>query len=163
MNLGSDNQQKARQQRDSVSAELGEARQPEQREFESLSARNEDESPAETEYMMEAICEWKNLREAIGQVKANKGSAGIDGVKTDELPGYRQLIEIREQLLSGTYKALPVRRVEIRNREEDAEVGYSDRAGPDGAASGDQVLQKRDRTFSESSFGFRPGRSAHEP
>ena len=38
--------------------------------------------------MMEEICEWENLKEALRQVKANKGSAGIDGMTVDELPDY---------------------------------------------------------------------------
>src|SRR5438445_9649950 len=53
------------------------------------------------------------LKEAMWRVKANKGSAGIDGVTVDELPDYRDLLAIREQLLSGTYKPQPVKRVEI--------------------------------------------------
>ena len=113
MDLRSDKRQKTQQERDSSVAERGEAQRPQQREFESLPTMHEAERPTDTERMMEAICEWGNLKEAIRQVKANKGSAGIDGVTVDELPDYSELVVIREQLLSGSYKPQPVQRVEI--------------------------------------------------
>src|SRR6516162_9991772 len=103
MDLRSDKRQKTQQERDSSVAERGEAQRPQQREFESFPATHEGERPTDTERMMEAICEWGNLKEAIRQVKANKGSAGIDGVTVDELPDYSELVVIREQLLSGSY------------------------------------------------------------
>ena len=64
---------------------------------------------------MEEVCERENLKEALRRVKANKGSPGIDGMTVDELPDYlkQHWPAIREQLLSGTYKPKPVRRVEI--------------------------------------------------
>src|SRR5215470_6283195 len=113
MDLRSDKRQKTQREQDSVSADSGEAQETRQREFESLPAGYEPESPTDTERIMEEICEWGNLKEAIGQVKANKGSAGIDGKTVNELPGYRELVAIREQLLSGTYQPQPVKRMEI--------------------------------------------------
>src|SRR6266852_4369187 len=110
MDLRSDKRQKPRRERDSMSACSGEAQKPRQREFESLPAVHEAESPTDTERMMEEICEWGNLKKAIRQVKTNKGSAGIDGISVDELPDYRELVVIREQLLSGAYKPQPVKR-----------------------------------------------------
>src|SRR5438034_8473789 len=98
---------------DSSSSGQGEAQDGRRRETESLLAIREPESPAETDRIMEEICEWGNLKAAIQQVKANRGSAGIDGKTVDELPGYRELLVLREQLLSGTYKPQPVKRVEI--------------------------------------------------
>ena len=64
---------------------------------------------------MEEICEPENLKAAFKQVKANKGSAGIDGMTVDQLADYlkQHWPAIREQLLSGTYEPKPVRRVEI--------------------------------------------------
>src|SRR5262245_58066400 len=109
MNLGSDKRQKTRHERDSESAGSGEAQESRQGEFESLPAMHGSESPTDTEPMMEEICEWGNLKEAIGQVKANKGSAGIDGITVDELPDYRELLAMREQLLRGTYKPRPAK------------------------------------------------------
>ena len=101
---------------------------------------NESESPANTNRMMEEICEWENLKEAMWQVKANKGSAGIDGMTVDELPDYlqRNWPVIREQLLSGTYKPQPVKRVEIPKPERrSAQAWHSDGAGSLRPASGD--------------------------
>jgi RNA-directed DNA polymerase len=127
-------------------------------------AFNEHESPADTDRIMEQICDWENLKEAIGQVKANKGRAGIDGMTVDELPDYRELLAIREQLLSGTYKPQPVKRVEIPKPDGGVrKLGIPtvlDRVVQQAVM---QVLQKHwDRTFSDSSYGFRPGRSAHQ-
>src|SRR6267142_2040854 len=113
MDLRSDKRQKTRKTRDSSSANPGEAQETRRRETESLSAFNESKSPADTDRIMEEICEWENPKEAMWRVKANKGSAGIDGMTVDELPEYRELVVIREQLLSGTYKPQPVKRVEI--------------------------------------------------
>src|SRR6266705_1519976 len=98
---------------DLTSAKRGEAQESRRGEIESLPAFNESKSPTDTDRIMEEICEWENLKEAMWRVKANKGSAGIDGVTVDELPDYRDLLAIREQLLGGTYKPQPVKRVEI--------------------------------------------------
>src|SRR5271167_1935291 len=70
------------------------------------------ESPA-TERMMGEICEAGNLRKALQQVRANKGAPGVDGMTVDELTEYlgRHEAELRGQLLDGTYRPQPVRRV----------------------------------------------------
>ena len=67
------------------------------------------------EQVMEEVCERENCLRALQRVKSNKGSPGIDGMKVSELPDYlkQHWLAIREQLLSGTYKPQPVRRVEI--------------------------------------------------
>ena len=64
---------------------------------------------------MEAVIERENLKKALAQVKRNKGAAGIDGMSVDDLPAYlkEHWPTIRAQLLDGTYKPQPVRRVEI--------------------------------------------------
>src|SRR5216683_3195084 len=82
---------------------------------ESFTAKCETESPAREEQLMEEVCGRENCQRALRRVKANKGSAGIDGMKVSELPGYlkQHWPAIREQLLSGTYQPQPVRRVEI--------------------------------------------------
>lgn len=164
MDLRSDKRQKTQGERDSLTTERGEAQRPQQREFESFPATNESERPTDTERMMEEICEWENVKEAIRQVKANKGSAGIDGITVDELPDYRELVVIREQLLSGTYKPQPVRRVEIPKPDGGVrKLGIPTALDRVVQQAVMQVLQRRwDRTFSDSSFGFRPGRSAHQ-
>jgi RNA-directed DNA polymerase len=164
MDLSSDKRQKTQQERDSVEVSAGEAQQSRQGEIETLLAARECESPTSTEQIMEEIAEWKNLKEAIRQVKANKGSAGIDGISVDEIPDYRGLVIIREQLLNGTYKPQPVKRVEIPKPDGGTrKLGIPtviDRVVQQAVM---QVLQRRwDCTFSDSSFGFRPGRSAHQ-
>jgi RNA-directed DNA polymerase len=64
---------------------------------------------------MEAIVERDNLRKALAQVKRNKGAAGIDGMSFEALDPYlkEHWPTIRVQLLDGSYKPQPVRRVEI--------------------------------------------------
>ena len=82
---------------------------------ESLTAKCETERPASHEQLMEEVCERENCWQAYKRVKANKGSPGIDGMKVGEFSGYlkQHWPTIREQLLKGTYKPQPVRRVEI--------------------------------------------------
>src|SRR5215470_11754047 len=62
-------------------------------------------SPAITEQLMEEVCERENCKQALKRVKANKGSAGVDGMTVQQLPEYlkRHWPAIREQLLSGIY------------------------------------------------------------
>src|SRR5712672_3153007 len=82
---------------------------------EALMANRAYESPADTERLMEEVCERENCQQALKRVKANKGSPGVDGMTVHDLPDYlkQQWPEIREQLLSGIYKPHPVKRVEI--------------------------------------------------
>ena len=69
---------------------------------------------------MEDVCERANLKEALRQVRSNKGSAGVDGMTVDQLADYlkQHWPAIREQLLNGTYEPKPVRRVEIAKPDE---------------------------------------------
>ena len=163
MDLRSDKRQKTSKEGDSLWAGAGEAQDRQQREIESLTTFNEDESP-DTDRIMEEICEWENLKEARWRVKANKGSAGVDGMTVDELPDYRDLLVIREQLLSGAYKPQPVKRVEIPKPDGGVrKLGIPTALDRFVQQAVMQVLQKRwDPTFSDSSYGFRPGRSAHQ-
>jgi RNA-directed DNA polymerase len=125
------------------------------------------ESPASNdEQLMEEVCERENCLQAYKRVKSNKGSAGIDGMTVEELPAYlkEHWPAIREQLLSGTYKPPPVRRVEIPKPDGGVrQLGIPtvlDRMVQQAVM---QVLQRRwDAGFSEHSHGFRPGRSAHQ-
>jgi RNA-directed DNA polymerase len=79
---------------------------------------NDPESPASTNRLMEEVCERENLKEALRRVKANKGSAGIDRMTVGGIADYlkQHWPAIREQLLNGTYKSKPVRRVETPSR-----------------------------------------------
>jgi RNA-directed DNA polymerase len=144
----------------------GEARSAHGGETEAATAKRGDESPAVSEALVEEVCEQGNLERALKRVQANKGSPGADGMTVGQLPEYlkEHWPQVREQLLNGTYKPQPVKRVEIPK--------------PDGGTRGLgiptvldrfiqqavlQVLQERfDETFSEHSYGFRPGRSAHQ-
>src|ERR1039457_2395015 len=82
---------------------------------ESFTVKRGTESPAISEQLMEEVCERENCKQALARVKANKGSAGMDGMTVQQLPEYlkQQWPAIREQLVSGTYKPQPVKRVEI--------------------------------------------------
>ena len=113
MNLESDKRQSAQSELDL--SPRGEARKAGTQEVESRSVTHEPESPANTRRIMEEICERENLREALQRVKDNKGSAGVDGMTIGNLSAYlkEHWLVIREQLLNGTYKPKPVRRVEI--------------------------------------------------
>jgi RNA-directed DNA polymerase len=144
----------------------GEAREAGREETESLSTANEPESPASTNRLMEEVCERENLKEALRRVKANKGSAGIDGVTVGGITDYlkQHWPAIREQLLNGTYEPKPVRRVEIPKPDGGVrKLGIPtvlDRLIQQAVM---QVLQRRwDPTFSDHSYGFRPGRSARQ-
>jgi RNA-directed DNA polymerase len=164
MDLKNDKRQNIQRELDFSSTGSGEALVAGGKETESLMAAHGNESPTGTERTMEEICEWGNLKEAIGRVKSNKGSAGIDGMTVDELPDYVDLLGIREQLLSGTYNPQPVKRVEIPKPDGGVrKLGIPtvlDRVVQQAAM---QVLQKQwDPTFSDSSYGFRPGRSTHQ-
>ena len=133
---------------------------------ESSAGKRGTESPAITEQLMEEVCERENCKQALKRVKANKGSPGVDGMTVQQLPGYlkQHWPAIREQLLSGTYKPQPVRRVEIPKPDGGVrKLGIPTVLDRFIQQAVMQVLQGRwDRTFSDHSYGFRPGRSAHQ-
>jgi RNA-directed DNA polymerase len=93
----------------------GEAPSAAAQEIEARAARTSLERPAVAGPSMEAIVERKNLKKALAQVTRNKGAAGVDGMTVGGLPGHlkEHWPTIRAQLLDGTYKPQPVRRVEI--------------------------------------------------
>jgi RNA-directed DNA polymerase len=145
----------------------GEARQVRGEATESLPTVHAPESPASTNQLMGEVCEWENLKQALQQVKANKGSPGIDGMTVEELPGYLQQHwpVIREQLWNGTYEPKPVRRVEIEKPDGGGmrKLGIPTVLDRFVQQAVMQVLQRQwDPTFSDHSYGFRPGRSAHQ-
>jgi group II intron reverse transcriptase/maturase len=115
---------------------------------------------------MERIVERENVRQALKRVKQNKGSPGIDRMAVEDLPAHlnENWNELRAQLLDGEYQPTPV-----REREIPKSGGGVRKLGIPTAL--DRVIQQAilqvlqplfDPTFSESSFGFRPGRSAHQ-
>ena len=134
--------------------------------IEPLMAKPALESPAEEERLMEEVCDRQNLEIAWKRVRANKGSPGVDGMTIDVAVDYlrEHWPTIRSQLLKGTYKPQPVRRVEIPKADGGVrKLGVPcvvDRLIQQAVL---QVLQRQwDPTFSEHSYGFRPGRSAHQ-
>jgi RNA-directed DNA polymerase len=133
---------------------------------ESLAVKRGTESPAIGEPLMEEVCERENCKQALARVKANKGSPGVDGMTVHELPGYlkQHWPAIREQLLSGTYVPQPVKRVEIPKPDGGVrKLGIPTVLDRFIQQAVMLVLQRKwDRTFFDHSYGFRPGRSAHQ-
>jgi len=108
----------------------------------------------------------ENMQRAWKRVKANKGSAGVDGLDIAQTAEHLRWAwpELRQQLLSGSYQPQPVRRVGIPKLDgSERELGIptvTDRLIQQALL---QVLQPLiDPTFSEYSYGFRPGRRAHD-
>lgn len=117
--------------------------------------------------LMEAVVERENMFKALRRVEANKGSAGVDGVSTLALRAClcEHWPRIREELLEGRYQPQPVRKVEIpkpggKGMRQLGIPTVMDRLIQQAL---NQVMQPIfDPDFSESSYGFRPGRSAHQ-
>src|ERR1035438_10363233 len=167
MSLKDDKQQNIQMQLDFSSALTGEAREAGREGAESAGAMNGTENPASTNRLMEEVCERENLKAALRQVKANKGSPGVDGMTVGGIKDYlkQHWPAIRDQLLNGTYEPMPVRRVEIPKPDGGGvrKLGIPSVLDRFIQQAVMQVLQRRwDRTFSEHSYGFRPGRSAHQ-
>ncbi len=119
-----------------------------------------------TSTLMEAICDPDNIASAVRAVMRNKGAPGVDGITVRHLPGVLEAHwpEIENQLLQGRYQPQPVRRVQIPKPAG----GTRDLGIPTAI---DRVIQQAvlqrlqplwDPTFSEHSYGFWPGRSAHQ-
>ncbi len=153
-------------------AEGSEASRSETEGIEAPRARRETENPAGNQRVMEEVCERENRRAALKRVRANQGSPGIDGMTVEELPEYleQHWPAIREQLLSGTYEPKPVKRVEIPKPDGSSlhsagvrKLGIPTVLDRFVQQAVQQVLQKQwDPTFSEHSYGFRPGRSTKQ-
>ena len=116
--------------------------------------------------LMERVVARENMLRALKRVRKNRGRPGVDGMTVDELPRHlqEQWPRIREELLEGKYRPAPVRRVEIPKRG-----GGKRKLGIPTVV--DRMIQQAllqevqsewDATFSDSSYGFRPGRSAHQ-
>src|ERR1700757_2858258 len=166
MSLRSDMQQNIQIELNFSPTPAGEACEASREETESLPTIKDPQSPASMNRLMEEVCERENLKEALRRVKANKGSPGVDGITVNQLDDYLEQYwpAIREQLLSGTYKPKPVKRVEIPKPDGGVrKLGIPTVLDRFIQQAVMQVLQRRwDRTFSEHSYGFRPGRSAHQ-
>jgi RNA-directed DNA polymerase len=120
----------------------------------------------EEESLLEKVLNRVNVLAAYKRVKSNGGAAGIDGMTVDELMPFCQKnwTRIRQELLDGTYRPQPVRRVDISKPDGGTRTlgipTVMDRMIQQSLL---QVLQPQwDPTFSEDSFGYRPGRSAQQ-
>jgi len=116
--------------------------------------------------LMERVAQMGNLHRAMKAVCRNKGAGGVDGMAVNELPNWLEAngSDLMEQLLSGVYTPAPVRGVEIPKPGSGVrQLGIPtviDRLVQQAIR---QVLEPIiDPTFSNSSFGFRPGRGAHQ-
>jgi RNA-directed DNA polymerase len=166
MSLNNDTRQNIQSNLDFSSSQTGEAQRASREGSESLRTTSVPKSPARTDRMMEEIVERENLKEALRRVKANKGAPGVDGMTVNKLDDHlkQHWPAIREQLLNGTYEPKPVRRVEIPKPDGGVrKLGIPTVLDRFIQQAVMQVLQRRwDRTFSDYSYGFRPGRSAQQ-
>jgi group II intron reverse transcriptase/maturase len=128
-------------------------------------AESGDERPG-TSGLMEKACERRNLLAALKRVRQNAGSPGIDGMTVEALSAHLRVHwpRLREELLAGRYQPQPVKRVAIpKPGGGERELGIPtvfDRFIQQALL---QVLQPLfDPTFSDASYGFRPGRRAHD-
>jgi len=128
-------------------------------------ARKENSSPKDRQ-IMEAVVARENMVKALNRVERNKGAAGVDDMTAGELRPYlkAQWPRIKEELLEGKYMPQPVRRVEIANRGGGIrQLGIPTVVDRLIQQALHQVLSSLfDPGFSESSYGFRSGRSAHQ-
>jgi RNA-directed DNA polymerase len=126
-----------------------------------------ENSPLERQGLMEAVVERENMKAALQRVRSNKGAPGVDGMTVDDLVPFlrEQWPRIKEELLGGRYRPHPVRGVEI---PKPGGKGVRQLGIPTAL---DRLIQQAlhqvlsplfDPGFSESSYGFRPGRSAHQ-
>jgi len=131
-----------------------------------VTARREDSGP-EIEQLLEAVVERENMWRALKQVERNKGAAGVDNMTVEQLRAYlrEHWLGIREGLLSGDYQPQPVRKVEI------PKPGGTGRRMLGIPTVVDRLIQQAlhqvlsplfEPSFSESSYGFRPQRSAQQ-
>jgi group II intron reverse transcriptase/maturase len=119
-----------------------------------------------TEHLMEQVVEASNAQAALKRVVQNKGGPGLDGMRVEELAPYLRAnwARIRSELLAGTYQPQPVLRREIEKSGGGVRMlGIPTALDRFIQQAILQVLQPRfDPTFSAHSYGFRPGRRAHD-
>jgi RNA-directed DNA polymerase len=144
----------------------GEAPRSDAREVEASRATHEPESSAWADRLMEAICELENVETAARAVMRNKGAPGVDGMTVKQLPEVlaERWPAIARALVEDRYRPQPARRVRIPKPDGGERIlgipTVIDRMIQQAIL---QRLQPEwDATFSEHSFGFRPGRSAHQ-
>ncbi len=133
----------------------------------SVAAMSWDDFRSETTQLMDAVVERENMRAALRRVERNKGAAGVDEMTVSELRPYlkAQWSRIKEELLGGSYRPSAVREVII---PKPGGKGMRKLGIPTVV---DRLIQQAlhqvlspifDSFFSDNSYGFRPGRSAHQ-
>ena len=119
-----------------------------------------------TENLLERIVDYGNLKRAYKQVARNDGSGGIDGMEREELRQWlgKHINTLRETILTEKYEVSAVRKVEIQKPEGGKRIlgipTVKDRLIQQ--AIHQELSRYYEPIFSESSYGFRPGRSAHQ-
>ncbi len=133
---------------------------------EPIAGEHQSTASSEISTLMTEVLEGENLKRALAQVKRNKGAPGIDGMTVDQLGVYLKAYwpNIRAQLVQGTYRPQPVRRVEIPKPDGRKRLlgipTVMDRFLQQALA---QVVQRQwEPHFHPHSYGFRPGRNAHQ-
>ena len=136
------------------------------RDVPSTTANEREESPSQNEKLMEQVAEPANLNAAWKRVRENGGAPGLDGITVEAFLAHAQprAESLRRELLDGSYRPSPLRRVTIpkpSGGERKLSIPtVQDRVVQQAIL---QVLQPiLDPSFSEHSYGFRPGRSAHQ-
>jgi RNA-directed DNA polymerase len=144
----------------------GEAQDAAGGRVESFVSPRAHQSPTNPLTVMQEVLEPENLQAALARVQANEGAPGVDGMTVKQLPEYLAVHwhQIKKQLQEGTYKPQPVRRVEIPKPDGGVrKLGIPTVLDRFIQQAVQQVLTRRwDDMFSQSSFGFRPGKSAHQ-
>ena len=144
----------------------GEAPRVERSGEASTAAHETERSGSDETRLMERVVERSNVMVALKRVQKNKGSPGIDGMTVEALRLHLRETwpVLREQLLTGTYRPQPVKRQLIPKSDGGMrELGIPTALDRFIQQALLQVLQPRfDPTFSEHSYGFRPGRRAHD-
>lgn len=162
----SEKRQKTRNQSTLNAQELGEAEKECTRGNEARAARGQTENPASTMNLMEEVLESENLKRAYQRVVQNKGAAGVDKLTVDDLKPYlaANWTRIRKELLEGKYAPKEVRSVEIPKITGGMrQLGIPSVIDRFIQQALQQVLQKHfDASFSQFSYGFRPGKSQHQ-
>ena len=131
-----------------------------------VTAMREDSGP-ETEQLMEAVVERENMVAALQRVVSNRGAAGVDGMTVEQLKPYlkEEWKRIKEELVRDEYRPKPVLKVEIPKADGKGvrKLGIPTVVDRLIQQAIHQVLRAIfEPGFSESSYGFRPGRSAHD-
>ncbi len=116
--------------------------------------------------MLETIMEWRNLEKTLLQVERNKGVGGVDGMQTDALRDYlsANYLQLRQEVLSGNYTPSRVKKVEIPKPQGGVRMlGIPTVINRLLQQAISQWLgQFYEPNFSMFSYGFRPGKNAHQ-